>query len=365
MKKNHIIKMILSLYLLILFTLAGCERDNNAITIGIRDLNGNIESVDKEIAAPGDVVTFTGIGLDKVYKVMLNSENVPVSFTATTTELKVTIPSTAPLGEVITVNIFFSGKGLAQRAIAIQSPPTILKVTPSAAQPGTLIKVMGIELYKAVKVYLGDIEVTATIIDDKNITFIMPAGSTGGVIKLVSATGSETLSQPLIPGTEVMINDFDNTSGYYNGISANGNLKNPVYPLGEFPGNNYVNLSIIDAATSWGGNVDFYLKTLPTASNDKVTLSIDVKTSKNMDVNIMVQGPGNVYGLTKPITTAWQTIVIPFSEMGTGYGSSAPFGQVEVFNTLTAVKVQPPASSSNNNFGETISIDNIKFIITN
>jgi hypothetical protein len=256
---------------------------------------------------------------------------------------------------------------LAQRALRIISPPVIFDFSPAAGLPGVKITVYGRELQLTQQIIVGTVAVPSfTLIDDRTLTFTFPEGATGGTIKLVTATGGESLSpRDIILGTEILVNNFDVTSTYYKGISANGNLKNPTTTAGDFPRGNYTVLTIIDAATSWGGNVDFYLQNLPEALNAKVSLSIDLKTSKAMNVSIMVQGPANVYGLTKPITTAWQTIVMPFSEMGTGYGNGEPFGQVEAFKTLTAIKIQPPASTSNNNFGETISIDNMKFIIAN
>jgi len=344
MKQIRIRTKLYLLTLLIPLFFASCQKEETYMAVGIIDMNNKIVSVDKEITQPGDVVTFTGTDLDKVYKIMLNTENVPVTYVATATELKMTVPSSTPLGDVITVNIFFSGKGLAQRALRIISPPTIQDFSPSAGMPGDKVTLFGRELYLAQQIFVGTVQVpTFEIIDDRTLKFTLPVGSTGGIIKVITATGGESLSpREMASGTEILINDFDFTSAFYNGISANGNLKNPTVVMGDFPRNQFTALSFIDAATSWGGNVDFYLKGLPVASNDKVSLSIDIKTSKNLNVNIMVQGPANVYGLTKPITTVWQTIVIPFSLMGTGYGSGEPFGQVEPLNKLTAVKIQPP-----------------------
>jgi len=367
MKQILKISKYLFLALLTSWIFTGCQDEENYMAMEIIDMNYKITNVDKEIAQPGDVVTFAGTDLDQVYKIMLNTENVTVNYTATPTELKMTVPSAAPLGDVITVSLFFSGKGLAQRALRIISPPVIFSFSPAAGTPGVKVTVYGRELYLTQEIFVGTIQVPSfVLVDDRELNFTLPEGSTGGTIKLVTATGGESLSPTdIILGTEILINDFDVTSTYYKGISANGNLKNPTSTAGDFPRGHYTVLTIIDAATSWGGNVDFYLQNLPEALNEKVSLSIDLKTSKAMNVSIMVQGPANVYGLTKPITTAWQTIVIPFSEMGTGYGNGEPFGQVEAFKTLTAVKIQPPASASNNNFGETVSIDNIKFIIAN
>jgi len=360
-------KPLTLIFMLFLFILS-CDDDDDYMKSDIKDMNYKIQSVDKEIAQPGDVVTFTGTGLDQVYKIMLNTDNVPVAYDATATELKMTVPALSPLGDVITVNLFFSGKGFAQRAIQIISPPVILAFVPSAGQPGDVVTLYGRELYLAQHVFVGSDEVTPTmqVIDDRTLSIVIPEGSTGGTIKIVTATGGESLSaNPLVHGTEILLTDFDGHTSYYTGLSSNGNLDQDKEETGEFPRNKFYTFSIVDNASSWGGNVDFYFSGQPDYPNDNISLSVDVKVSKNMNVNIMVEGPGNVYGLTQPVTTQWQTIVIPFSEMGTGYGGSEPFGEVAAFNTLKGVKIQPPASASSGNFGESISIDNIKFIIAN
>jgi len=372
MKKINIIPKSLSLALLAVSTIfVGCTQENDAFTIGINDFNDKIVSVDKTIAAPGDTITMTGTDLDQVYKIMLNDDNVPVTYTATATELKITVPASAPLGDAVTFNIFFKGKGLAQRVVSLQSPPTIVKVSPSAAQPGTRIKVMGIELYKAVDVYVGDLEVDFTVIDDKNLTLVLPDGFAGGAVKLVSATGSQTLSQNIVLGTEIIINDYDGTHSYDSGVSSNGNLDLDVQETGEFPRNKFWTFTIKDNSTSWGGNVDFYTTGMPTNYTDNtiISLSIDIKLSKAMSINVMIARGGDVWGKTLALVTGWQTVVLKFSDMGSGYGSTPPtdsgFMPLPVFSAISGVKIQPPASSSNGNFGETISIDNISFIIVN
>lgn len=368
MKHQYIPAKFLALTFMLFLFMVSCDDDDDYMKSEIKDMNGNIQSVDKEIAQPGDVVTFTGTGLDKVYKIMLNTDNVPVEYDATATELKMTVPALSPLGDVITISLFFSGKGLAQRAIQIISPPVILAFVPSAAQPGDVVTLYGRELYLAQHVFVGSTEVTSTleVIDDRTVSFVFPEGSAGGDIKIVTATGGESLSaSPLVQGTEILITDFDGHTNYYTGLSSNGNLDQDKEETGEFPRNKYYTFTLVNNNQSWGGNVDFYFSGQPAYDNAKISLSVDVKVSKNMNVNIMVEGPGMVYGLTKPVSTDWQTIVIPFSEMGTDYSGSAPFGQVAAFNTLKGVKIQPPASPTSGNFGESISIDNVKFIIAN
>ncbi len=363
MKKIFLVTLLIPLFF------AGCVDKETYMESKIVDFNSKITSVDKSIAQPGDVVTFKGTDLDKVYKIMLNTENTMVAYTATATELKMTVPAATPLGDVITVNLFFSGKGLAQRALKIISPPVIQAFSPGAGTPGTLITLLGRELYLAQQIWVGTVRAASfEVIDDRMVRFAMPAGSTGGVIKIVTATGGESLSSAsLILGREILINDFDNPSTFYTSISPNGNISKTVtYPAEEFPRNKVCFLTIQDLATSWGGNVDFYFSGHPAADNAKVSLSIDIKASKAMNINIMVAKGSDVWGLTRPVTTSWQTIVIPFSTMGSGYGSTIPPSPVVApFAELGVVKIQPPAQTASNNFGETFSIDNIKFIIAN
>lgn len=366
MKKINYITKLLIVTCLSLFFFPSCENED-AITIGITDMNKNIMLVDKDLVEPGDVVTFTGTGLDKVYKIMFNNDNTPISFVATKTELKVTVPASSPFGDVITVNILFSGNGLAQRAISVQSPPVILHFTPAAGQPGTVVRVLGRELYKYSQVFIGSQEVTSsvTLISDLEFRVTVPAGSTGGDIKIISKAGGQSLSpRPFALGQEIMINDFDGTTQYFTSTSNNGNIGPVVTVAGDFLRGNFLQLPIVDRASSWGGNFDVYLTGLPTDLDiTKISFSIDIKASKGMNVNLMIQNAVNVYGQTRAVTVDWQTIVMPLTTLLEGYGSNGP-AFAAGFNTLSAVKIQPPATTANANFGESVSIDNVKFIVS-
>lgn len=363
MKKISLFIRTLAVPLMMIFALTACD-DDDAVTVGTVDFNNYIESVDKTVAEPGDVITITGRNLDAVYKIMLNNENVPVVYTATFNKLEITVPSNAPLGDVITINLFFSGKGVAQRAIKIQSPPVIMAFTPSAALPGTQIRLMGREMHLATQVYLGEQQVSFTIVDDRMLTFNMPVGSTGGEIKIISATGGESFGPTeLVLGQEIMIQNFDGIENYYSGRSNNGNIDVPVTVAGDFIRGNFLRLPIIDKSTSWGGNFDIYMSTLPALNYENVSFAIDIRSSKNMNISLMVQNQVNVYGKTVAVTGDWQTIVIPVKEMLEGYGNNGP-GFSHAFNSITTIKIQPPAGASAGNFGESVSIDNVKFIVT-
>lgn len=365
--KIKITGILLSLIVSLFFY--GCVEEYDPMETNIIDMNNKITSMDKEVAEPGDTVTFTGSDLDKVYKIMLNEEIVPVSFEATPSVLKMIVPSLAPLGDVISINLFFSGKGLATRAIKLISPPVIVELSPSAAQAGDLLTVLGRELYLAEKVTIAGVDVTSTftLIDDKEFTVVVPEGFTGGDVEITTATGGVTVSpNPLIHGMEIMITNFDGNEYNFGGISSNGNMDQDVMETDVFPRLNYWTFTVTDNNTSWGGNIDFYTSELPEGvDNSKVTLYLDMKLSSAMAVNVMVQSPNNVFGLTRDYVSGWQTVEMKFSDMGTGYGGGEPFGQVDPFETLNAVKIQPPASAASSNWGETVSIDNIKFIIAN
>ncbi len=374
MKKSNIFQLAFFLVLSIPVLFWGCEEQETFMEPGVIDMNHRITSVDRQMAQPGQVVTFVGTNLNEVYHIMLNTENVPISFTASRDTLKMLVPEGSPLGDVITVNIFFTGKGLAQRALAIVSPPVIQMVNPEAARPGTVITLMGRALHLTTRVFVGTLEVpTFTKVSDQILRFTMPTGSTGGRISLHTATGSISESAAdLILGQVVLVHNFDDTSPFFTSWSPNGNVQNPTIVRGPFPNNNFLTLEIADRNTSWGGNMDFFIQNLPTVpaqSNNNIVLALDLRVSRNMDLNIMVEpqpaaGAAHpVYGRTLPITTDWQTIRLPFTEMGQGYGGSAPFGTVPPFHQLRGVKIQPPAQTANANFGQTVFFDNIRFII--
>lgn len=373
MKHINIKSGLMLVSLLISFILSSCTKEVNYMESHVVDMNNRITAIDKPIAQPGDVVTVTGTDLDQVYKILLNTDIVPVQFTASSaTELKMTIPATSPLGDVITVSFLFHGKGLAQWPIRIISPPVIYAMSPEAAHVADKITIYGKELYLATIVKINGVDVTASLVieSDKIITVVAPTGFTGGNLTIETASGGITTSPyPLVLGTEIMINNYDGNHHYDSGISSNGNLDNDVLETGEFPRLNYWTFTFKDNATSWGGNVDFYNTAMPGTytDNTKIRLSIDIKLTKAMSVNVMIARGSDVWGNTLPLVVGWNTVVLPFSNMGSGYGSTPStdpaFMPLPAFNAITGVKIQPPASTANANFGEKISMDNIKFII--
>lgn len=372
MKHINIKSGLILVSFLVSFLVTGCTEKETYMEPGVIDMNNRITSVDKPVTQPGDIVTVTGTGLDEVYKILLNTDNVPVAFTATATELKMTVPATSPLGDVITVSFLFSGKGLAQLPLKIISPPVIFAMAPEAAHTGDLITVYGKELYLAEIVKINDVDVTSTleINSDKIITVQAPAGFTGGNLTITTASGGITTSPyALTLGTEIMINNYDGNHHYDNGISSNGNLDNDVLETGEFPRDKYWTFTFKDNATSWGGNIDFYNTAMPATYTDltKIRMVVDIKLTKAMSVNVMIARGSDVWGKTLPLVLGWNTVVLPFSDMGSGYGSTPStdpaFMPLPLFSAISGVKIQPPASASNANFGEKISVDNIKFII--
>ncbi|HAJ98711.1 MAG TPA: hypothetical protein DCM62_01665 [Bacteroidales bacterium] len=371
MKKPKILKLAFFLMLSIPVMFWGCEEQETFMEPGIIDMNHRIATMDRQIAQPGQIVTFTGTNLHEVFHIMLNTENVPITFTATRDSLRVLIPEGSPLGSVINMNIFFRGKGLATRAITLISPPVIQRVSPEAARPGTVITLMGRALHLTTRVFMGAQEITTfTRVSDQILRFTMPTGSTGGTIALHTATGSISESQaPLILGREILIHDFDGTSPFFANWSPNGNIQSPTVVPGMFPNNNFLSVEIADRATGWGGNMDFNTQNFPTDittqdRNRQIIMAIDMRVSRNMNVNVMVfRDGGTVWGRTLPVTVDWQTIRMPFAEMGTGYGGGEPFGEVMLFHDLRGVKIQPPAQTANANFGQLVFFDNIRFII--
>jgi hypothetical protein len=348
--------------------LASCTEDNsNPMEENIKDVSNYITAVDKEIASPGDEVTITGTNLDKVYKIMLNDNLTVIEFEATETSLTFIVPSSAPLGDVVIINIFFEGKGLARYPIEIISPPVISGFSPIAATGGEECHVYGTELYKAVEVYVGDTEVSFTLIDDKHFVIDqLPEIENGDQIKVVDAAGSETISDwEFVRGTEILITDFDSESDYYTELSSNGNLDGDTEEKGPLPYGTFYTFVFTDNGTSWGGNLDFYFEGVPAnyPDNSKVWLYIDIKMSDPVRGRIMVQDPANVYGDDRDFTTEWTTFKLRLDQLYTGYGNGDEVGACPTVDKLTAVKVQPPASADANNFGKTISVDNIRFVV--
>jgi hypothetical protein len=362
---NNIIKSIAVVFGFVAF-FAACTENSDPMAENILDVNASVTAFDKTIASPGDQVTVTGANLDKVYKIMLNDNVAVVPFQATANSLIFTIPTSAPLGDVVIVNFLFSGKGLAQRNIEIMSPPTILGFAPVAALGGEMLTVFGAELYKASKVFVGDTEVEFVLIDDKQIDIkALPSIVDGVKLKIVDESGGETFSDAgIIRGTEILITDFDN-SPFFTSLSSNGNLDGDVMETGDVPYKSFYTFTITNNNTSWGGNLDFYFTGISDQINDnsKVYLYIDIKVSDELDGRIMVEGPAAVYGDNASFKTTWTTHKLKLSELYTGYGNGDEVGATPIMANLKGVKIQPPAQASSGNFGKTISVDNIKFIV--
>lgn len=346
---------------------ASCVDNSDPMAESINDVNANIAALDKTIASPGDKVTVTGSNLDEVFKIMLNDNVSLVEFKATSSStLEFTIPTSAPLGDVVIVNFFFAKRGLAQRFIEIMSPPVILGFSPVAAKGGEPCTIIGGELYKASKVFIGDTEVSFELIDDKHLAIAeLPTIVDGDKIKILDESGAETFSvNGFVRGEEILITDFDN-SPYYTGLSSNGNLDKDKEEKGNPPYSTFWTFTITDNNTSWGGNLDLYFAGVPASYNDnsKVWLYIDLKGSDPLPTRIMVEGPSGVYGDDFTLNTDWTTYKLKLDELYTGYGNGDEVGAAPIMANLKGVKVQPPASKNNNNFGKTISVDNIKFIV--
>ena len=373
MKNFNFLSKILSPVMLIPLLILGCEEVDTGMESRIVDMNYRITAIDKLAAEPGDTITFTGVNLDQVFKIMLNTDNLPITYSATPTELRMVLPAMAPLGDVNVINIFFSGKGLAQRAITIMSSSVILTTSPStASRPGDVIRVYGLELHLAQDLYVGEVKAESfRLISDRILEFTHPAGSIGGRVKLVTAAGSEALSpDSIVLGREILVHNFNEgaTLNHFINWSANGNM-GPTDAITHtdrgFPFGRYITIPIVDRATGWGGNFDLFLQNMPNEDHARGYLYVEIMVSKRINVNVMVQNPANVFGRTfqQLEPNVWNQIRLPFAEMGTGYGSTEPFGAVPPFNTLTAVKIQPDARAVDGNFGQTVSLENVKLVI--
>ena len=351
--------------------LTACSEKETYMDAGVIDMNDRIASVDKQVTQPGDVITITGTGLDEVYKILLNTDNVPVPFTATSTQLQMTIPATSPLGDVITVSLLFSGKGLAQIPLRIISPPVIFAIVPEAAHAGDVISLYGKELHLSQVVKINDVDVTSTMVieSDKILTVVAPEGFTGGAVTITTESGGvSTGPYPMIMGTEIMINDFDGNTHYAAAsfMSSNGNLDNDTEETGDFPRSKYWTFTIKDNNTSWGGNLDLYTTGMPDTFTDltRIRLCVDIQLTKAMNVNVMIARGSDVWGKTISLAQGWNSVILPFNDMGSGYGGTYPPEMpLPLFKDISGVKIQPPAQASSGNFGEKISVDNIKFII--
>jgi hypothetical protein len=186
----------------------------------------------------GTSVVITGVNFTGATAVQFNGTSASAVTVNSNTQITATVPSGATTGPVTVVTP--NGTALSPTAFTVSAPtaPTVTSFTPSSGPVGTTVTINGTNLTGANQVlFNGTAATTITPISATQISAVVPAGATTGLISVSSPNGTGTSATsftvtpritgftPLsgIVGSTVTINGSNfagATSVTFNGVSA-------------------------------------------------------------------------------------------------------------------------------------------------
>ncbi|GAB3587863.1 hypothetical protein GCM10027345_39140 [Hymenobacter daeguensis] len=158
----------------------------------------SLASISPGVGAAGATVTLTGVGLGAAQLVTFGGVAAPgFTVNAAGTVLTVAVPAGAVSGRVAILGP--DGTAWSQTPFQVLAAPAISSFAPATAAPGTTITVMGTNLTGATSVLLGGVAITGFVVNAAGtaLTFMVPAGSTGGFISVSTPLGAGTSATPL------------------------------------------------------------------------------------------------------------------------------------------------------------------------
>jgi hypothetical protein len=132
-------------------------------------------------------VTVNGTNLTYTKSVELNGESVSFKVVSATT-VTFTVPADATSGSIVVATT--SGTATSSGTFTLASPPTITSIAPGSGPVGTVVTITGTNLGHVVGVEMGHILVVPTSVSPTQVTFVIPAGATSGVIEVISSAGT-------------------------------------------------------------------------------------------------------------------------------------------------------------------------------
>ncbi|WP_426491297.1 beta strand repeat-containing protein [Hymenobacter sp. 102] len=158
----------------------------------------SLTAISPAFGPAGTAVTLTGTGLTGTTQVTFNGA-VAAGFVvnAAGTQLTVTAPAGLTTGPVVATNSYGAGNGL-----VFTLPPTITSVNPSSSPVGSSVVVTGTDLMGATRVTVNATAATNyTVNSATQLTFVVPAGATSGLVRVTTPAGTASSSASLtIPG---------------------------------------------------------------------------------------------------------------------------------------------------------------------
>ena len=146
----------------------------------------------------GTTVTITGTGLQATQLVTFGGRAAPgFAANAAGTTLTVAVPAGAPSGAVAVSGP--DGTAWGRTAFRVLAAPVITGFAPAAAAPGATITVSGTNLTGTTAVQVGGVAIAGFVVNATGnaLTFVVPAGSGGGPIRVTTPLGSATSAAAL------------------------------------------------------------------------------------------------------------------------------------------------------------------------
>ncbi|MBB6609622.1 IPT/TIG domain-containing protein [Pontibacter sp. Tf4] len=147
-----------------------------------------IYSFTPQSGAIGDVVTIKGINFTGATLVYFGSGSTNTFTIVNDTEIRVAVPTLASTGkiQVHTPN----GKAYSKTNFTVTGAPVITSFTPHSGPVGTVVTVYGANFTGTSVVYIGNGSTTNfTVVNDNELTVVVPTLATSGKILIRTATG--------------------------------------------------------------------------------------------------------------------------------------------------------------------------------
>ncbi len=157
----------------------------------------------------GDVITLEGVNLAGSARVLFNG--VPATFTEVSgTRLQATVPALATTGRITVENV--GGTNSSGASFIVK--PIIDGFQPASGPIGTVITLTGAGLTNITQARLGDVGVTATVVNSTHVRVIVPLNAFSGPLFLRTAAGDvQTTANFFVEGVQPTLTSLSPTNG--------------------------------------------------------------------------------------------------------------------------------------------------------
>jgi len=183
----------------------------------------------------GTNVTIIGNNFNAITAVRFNGVN--ASFTVVSvTEISATVPNGSSTGAITVIN--GSGTGTSGTNFTVTTPPTVTSFTPSSGGVGSTVTIFGTNFTGTPTVTFNTTNATSvTVINSTQLTAVVPAGATSGLITVTTSQGSAVSAGAYTVFTDLIVNSNQFVFGTYNNITVTGtgiaNLTGTLTALGN------------------------------------------------------------------------------------------------------------------------------------